>query len=84
MLRKENRMRTIQASLAIEHNSLSIEQFTAIMDGKRVLAPAKNIQEVRNVILTYEKLTDWRSHRLYDLLATHRLLMMGLIDQPEQ
>ncbi|SFN69139.1 Fic/DOC family protein [Xenorhabdus japonica] len=84
LLRKENRIRTIQASLAIEHNSLSIEQITAIMDGKRVLAPAKDIQEVRNAILAYEKLPDWRSHRLSDLLAAHRLLMMGLIDQPGQ
>ncbi|OTA19052.1 Fic family protein [Xenorhabdus beddingii] len=84
LLRKENRIRTIQASLAIEHNSLSIEQVTAIMDGKRVLAPAKDIQEVRNALLAYEKLPDWRSHRLSDLLAAHRLLMMGLIDQPGQ
>ena len=52
LLRKENRIRTIQASLAIEHNSLSKQQVTAIMDGKRVLAPQKDIQEVRNAILT--------------------------------
>ncbi|WP_340609261.1 Fic family protein [Xenorhabdus bharatensis] len=84
LLRKENRIRTIQASLAIEHNSLSIEQVTAIMNGKRVLAPAKDIQEVHNAILAYEKLPDWRSHQLSDLLAAHRLLMMGLIDFPGQ
>lgn len=41
LLRKENRIRTIQASLAIEHNSLTTGQVTAIMDGKRVLAPEK-------------------------------------------
>lgn len=56
LLRKENRIRTIQASLAIEHNSLTTGQVTAIMDGKRVLAPEKDIQEVRNAILAYEKL----------------------------
>ena len=43
LLRKENRIRTIQASLAIEHNSLSMEQVTALLEGKRVLAPAKDI-----------------------------------------
>lgn len=80
LLRKENRIRTIQASLAIEHNSLSTEQVTALMDGKRVLAPAKDIQEVRNAILAYEKLPDWRSAELTDLLAAHRLLMTGLVD----
>ncbi|MCW6030220.1 Fic family protein [Pantoea sp. JK] len=84
LLRKENRIRTIQASLAIEHNSLSTEQVTAIMEGKRVLAPAKDIQEVRNAILAYEKLNDWQSAKLADLLAAHQLLMMGLVDAPGQ
>lgn len=84
LLRKENRIRTIQASLAIEHNSLSTEQVTAIMEGKRVLAPAKDIQEVRNAILAYEKLNVWKSGNLADLLAAHRLLMTGLVDAPGQ
>jgi len=82
LLRKENRIRTIQASLAIEHNSLSKEQVTAIMDGKRVLAPAKDIQEVRNAILAYEQLQTWNSHNLSDLISGHRLLMKGLVDAP--
>ncbi|KNC13073.1 cell division protein Fic [Pantoea sp. RIT-PI-b] len=84
LLRKENRIRTIQASLAIEHNSLSTEQVTAIMEGKRVLAPAKDIQEVRNAILAYEKLNVWQSGNLSDLLSAHRLLMTGLVDAPGQ
>ncbi|CQQ87497.1 Fis family transcriptional regulator [Yersinia enterocolitica] len=84
LLRKENRIRTIQASLAIEHNSLSTEQVTAIMEGKRILAPAKDIQEVRNAILSYENLPQWQSHRLTDLLTAHRLLMTGLVDTPGQ
>src|SRR5471030_2656376 len=84
LLRKENRIRTIQASLAIEHNSLSTEQVTAIMDGKRVLAPARDIQEVRNAILAYEKLPGWCSYHIEDVLAAHRLLMVGLVDAPGQ
>lgn len=79
-LRRENRIRTIQASLAIEHNSLSTEQVTAIMDGKRVLGPTRDIQEVRNAILTYEKLPRWQSHNIDHLLEAHQLLMMGLVD----
>ena len=82
LLRKENRIRTIQASLAIEHNSLTTGQVTAIMDGKRVLAPEKDIQEVRNAILAYEKLPEWKPWKLNDLLSAHRLLMMGLVDHP--
>lgn len=84
LLRKENRIRTIQASLAIEHNSLTTGQVTAIMEGKRVLAPAKEIQEVRNAIKAYEHLNVWQAGRLEDLLHAHRVLMMGLVDNPGQ
>lgn len=84
LLRKENRIRTIQASLAIEHNSLTTDQVTAIMDGKRVLAPEKEIQEVRNAILAYEKMLGWKAWRLNDLQSAHRLLMAGLVDNPDQ
>ncbi|MCD1125506.1 Fic family protein [Jinshanibacter sp. LJY008] len=79
-LRRENRIRTIQASLAIEHNSLSTEQVTAIMDGKQVIGPAKDIQEVRNAILTYEQLPYWNSGQIEHFLEAHRLLMRGLVD----
>lgn len=82
LLRKENRIRTIQASLAIEHNSLTLDQVSAIMEGKRVLAPAKDIQEVRNAILAYENMPLWKSHRAQDLFAAHRFLMTGLMDVP--
>lgn len=84
LLRKENRIRTIQASLAIEHNSLTTEQVTALMEGKRILAPAKDIQEVRNAILAYEKMSEWKSEQLSDLLQAHRVLMLGLVDNPGQ
>ncbi|WP_213748088.1 Fic family protein [Citrobacter freundii] len=84
LLRKENRIRTIQASLAIEHNSLTKDQVTALMDGKRILAPAKDIQEVRNAILAYEKMSEWKSEKLSDLLQAHQVLMMGLVDNPGQ
>lgn len=84
LLRKENRIRTIQASLAIEHNSLTTEQVTALMEGKRILAPAKDIQEVRNAILAYEKMSEWKSEKLSDLLQAHRVLMFGLVDNPGQ
>lgn len=84
LLRKENRIRTIQASLAIEHNSLTTGQVTAIMEGKRVLAPEKEIQEVRNAIVAYEKMPGWKAWRLQDILSAHRLLMTGLVDFPGQ
>lgn len=82
LLRKENRIRTIQASLAIEHNSLSTQQVTDILEGKRVLAPPKDIQEVRNALQAYEKLPHLNGSSKKDLLAVHQVLMKGLVDTP--
>jgi len=53
-LRRENRIRTIQASLAIENNTLSIHQVSAVLDGKKVLGPPRDIQEVLNAFTVYE------------------------------
>jgi Fic family protein len=81
-LRRGNRLRTIQASLAIENNSLTLEQVTAVIAGKRVLGPPKEIQEVRNAFAAYEAMETWKPWNAKDLLAAHKLLMTGLVDQP--
>ena len=81
-LRRENRIHTIQASLAIEQNSLSIEQVTALFDGQRVIGPARDIQEVRNAITAYDALPRWDPSNPQHLLEAHGLLMAGLIDVP--
>lgn len=79
-LRRGNRIRTIQASLAIENNTLSIEQVTAVLAGQRVLGLPREIQEVRNAFAAYEAMPDWRPGNRSDLLRAHELLMHGLID----
>src|SRR4030066_373429 len=53
-LRRINRIRTIRGSLAIEGNTLSEAQITAILDGRRVIAPPREVQEVRNAIAAYD------------------------------
>ncbi|TSA06785.1 MAG: Fic family protein, partial [Deltaproteobacteria bacterium] len=58
-LRRINRIRTIRGSLAIEGNTLSEEQITAILDGKRVIAPPREIQEARNAITAYDRFEQW-------------------------
>ena len=80
MLRRGNRIRTIQASLAIENNTLSLEQVTAVLDGQRVLGLPREIQEVRNAFATYEAMPGWKADFRSDLLQAHALLMHGLID----
>lgn len=78
-LRKENRIKTIQSSLAIENNSLSIEQVTAILEGKRVLGAPNEIQEVKNAIDAYELLLELNPYKEKDLLRAHKLMMTDLV-----
>jgi Fic family protein len=80
-LRRANRIRTIQASLEIEQNTLSLEQVTAVLDGKSVLGHPEEIQEVRNAFLAYEALDTLNPESPKDLLKAHALLMAGLIDE---
>lgn len=79
-LRRGNRIKTIQASLAVEQNTLTLEQVTAVIEGKTVLGLPKEIQEVRNAFAAYEALEQWHPHHIDDLLAAHALLLHGLID----
>ena len=78
-LRRENRIKTIQGTLAIESNTLSVEQVTAVIDGKRVLAPPKDIEEVKNAFEIYELLDTLNPYSVTDLLKAHGVLMRGLI-----
>ncbi|MBQ7125792.1 Fic family protein [bacterium] len=80
-LRKENRIRTIHSSLAIENNSLSLEQITAIIDGKRVLGNPNEIQEVKNSIQAYDLLLSLNPYKEKDLLKAYKLLMQDLLDR---
>lgn len=81
-LRKINRMKTIQGSLAIEGNSLSEEQVTALINGKHIIAPVKEVQEVRNAIKVYESFNDFNAYDWKDLLKAHRIMALGLVDNP--
>ena len=81
-LRRANRIRTIRGSLAIEGNTLSEEQISTILEGKHVIAPLREVQEVRNAIKVYEKYPEWNPTNEADLLEAHALLMLGLLDAP--
>lgn len=81
-LRRKNRIKTIQASLEIEGNSLSQEQVTAILDNKRVIAPHKEILEVQNAIRVYEMLDSFNPTSLTSFCKAHKVLMNGLVDRP--
>ncbi|MGB8492224.1 MAG: Fic family protein [Bacteroidales bacterium] len=81
-LRKKNRIKTIHSSLEIEGNSLSLDQVTAIIDNKRIIAPEKDIAEVKNAIKAYENLRSYNFTSLTSFCSAHETLMHGLIENP--
>lgn len=80
-LRRSNRIRTIHGSLAIEQNTLSLEQVTAVLGGKQVLAPPKDIAEVKNAYEIYERLDELDPYSVDDLLTAHGIMMRGLVEE---
>ena len=80
-MRRINRIRTIHGSLAIEQNTLSLEQVTAVLNGKQVLAPPKDIAEVKNAYEIYERLEELDPYSVDDLLTAHGIMTRGLVDE---
>jgi Fic family protein len=77
-LRRENRIRTVRASVAIEGNTLAEEQVSAVLDGRRAVGPAREVREVRNAIAAYALAPALDPGREEHLLRAHRVLMTGL------
>lgn len=83
-LRKENKIKTIHHSLAIEGNSLTEEQITALIENKRVLGPQLQIAEVKNAIQLYEDLNKFDPRKEKDFLKAHKLLLKNLVKKAGQ
>lgn len=83
-LRKENRIKSIHSSLAIENNSLTVEQITDIIDGKRVLGPPKEIKEVKNAYEAYEEILMLNPYSQKDFLHAHALLTKEVVNYSGQ
>ena len=80
-LRRSNRIKTIYSSLAIEQNTLTLDQVTAVISGKRVLAPPKDIAEVQNAYEIYDRLDTLNPYSVDDLLLAHEVMTRGLVDE---
>lgn len=78
VLRRTNRIRSVYSSLAIEQNTLTLDQVTAVLDGKRVIAPPKDIAEVKNAYEIYERLDALDPFDVKDLLMAHGVMVRGL------
>lgn len=78
-LRKENRIKTIHSSLSIEGNTLSEEQITALIEGKKVIGPEKDVHEVLNAIQVYGQLQTFDPNSIQSFLRAHSILMRDLV-----
>ena len=77
-LRRESRIRSIHSSLAIEQNTLTLEQVSDVIDGKRVLGPPQDIREVKNAYEVYERMSALDPYNVKNLLLAHRIMMDGI------
>jgi Fic family protein len=80
-LRKENRIRSIQSSTAIEGNTLTIEQITDVINGKKIIGNPREIKEVQNAYEAYEKMLGLDPFDIKDFLASHKLMTGGLVKE---
>ncbi len=83
-LRKQNRIKTIVGTLAIEGNTLGLEQVSAIVEGKLVRGSKKEIAEVRGAIKAYEALGQYQAHSMNDLLDAHKKMTEEILSDAGQ
>lgn len=78
-LRKKNRVRSITGTLQIEGNSFDEEKVISIINGKRVLGAAREIEEVKGAIKAYDNIENYHYQNEQDLLLAHRYMMGGIL-----
>ncbi|MCM1237709.1 MAG: Fic family protein [Ruminococcus flavefaciens] len=81
ILRRENRIKTIHSSLAIEQNTLTLEQVTDVINGKRILGPPQDIREIKNAYEAYERVSALDPYNVKNLLLAHKIMMEGLVKE---
>jgi Fic family protein len=80
-LHRENRVRTIHSSLAIEGNSLTLGEVTAVIEGKVVAGKQTEVQEVKNAYEAYDKIMTFDPYKIADFLKAHKLMTQGLVKE---
>ena len=84
VLRRENQIRSIHSSLAIENNTLSLDQVTDIINGKRIVGPPDEVKEIKNAYDVYNILLSFDPYSIDDLLTAHKILMTDLSKEAGQ
>lgn len=81
VLRRNNKIKSIHSSLAIEANSLSLDQVKDVIAGKLVIGPQKEIQEVKNAYRAYEMIEQFDGYSEADLLKAHAILTFSIVEK---
>ena len=80
-LRKNNRIKSIHASLKIEANSLSLGQVRDVINGKNVLGEQKEIQEIKNAYIAYDKISEINPYSIKDLKKFHGIMTKYVVEE---
>lgn len=85
-LRKDAIIRSAHSSTAIEGNPLTLEEVSALAQGREVMARRKDRAEVLNYIEALETVPDFASRNpftLKDLLEIHRIVTKNTLENPD-
>ena len=77
----ENRIRSIHSSLAIEGNTLSLDEVTDVIQGNLVAGRQEEIKEVKNAYEAYDKAMAFDPYSVADFLKAHKLMTQGLLEE---
>ena len=80
-LHRENRVRTIYSSLAIEGNTLTLGEVSAVIEGRLVAGKQTEVKEVKNAYEAYDRIMSYAPYKLSDFLQAHRLMTQGLLEE---
>ena len=80
-LHRQNRVRSIYSSLAIEGNTLSLVEVSAVIEGKLVRCWQEEVKEVKNAFAAYDKIMPFNQYSVKDFLKGHKLMTDGLVKE---
>lgn len=80
-LRRNNRIKSIHSSLKIEANSLSLDQVRDVINGKRVIGARKEIQEIKNAYIAYEKINSIDPYSIKNLKEFHEIMVKYVVEE---
>lgn len=80
-LRKNNKIKSIHSSLAIEANSLSLDEVRDVINGRRVIGKQKEIQEVKNAYAAYEEIGCFDVYSIKELKRLHGIMTKYTVEE---